>query len=217
MKSAEYFILWSGGKDSYLSYKKALSRGFKITHALSYVEARSKRLIGCFVREEVVREQVAHLGLEFVPVYGSKRKGNFGQRLSETVKKINPAGGVFGDIYQREHRNFLEVLCSKLGIRAIFPLWQMDERVLIAQVMEVSSPMVVCRRVWRVPRRFLGGRVNEELVNFLSNKGMSISGEEGEYQSFVDVCEDFEMKVKVEKTFRRSRYECADLKVEGDR
>ncbi len=157
------------------------------------------------------------MGIEFVPVYGSKRKGNFGQKLWEVIRDIKPAGGIFGDIYQREHRNFLEVLCGRLGIRAVFPLWQMDERVLIAQILEVSSPMVICRKVRKVPSKFLGGRVNEELVNFLSSRGMSISGEEGEYQSFVDICEDFEMKVKVDRTFRRSRYECADLTVEGYR
>jgi len=98
------FILWSGGKDSYLSYKKALSRGFKPTLALSYVELRSKRLIGCHVKESLIRGQVSRLGLKFVPVYGSKRRGNFRDKLIEVLREIRPQAGVFGDIYQKEHR-----------------------------------------------------------------------------------------------------------------
>ena len=208
------FILWSGGKDSYLSYKKAVSRGLRPTVALSYVELRSRRLIGCHLRESLIREQVSLLGLRFVPVYGSKRRGNFREKLIEVLREIRPQAGVFGDIYQKEHRLFLEGACSELGIRAVFPLWYMDEDVLIEEALRLSTPLIVCRRVRKLPSSWLGKELGEELLEYLRSKGLSVSGEDGEYQTFVARCEEFSMKLRYGRRFRKSYYECIDLEVE---
>ncbi len=211
MRKRRTFILWSGGKDSYLSYRKALQRGFSIEYALSYVERRNKRLIGCHLREELVRAQVKKLGMMFLPVYGSKRKGDFLIALREVLSTISVEAGVFGDIYQREHRKMVESLCKGMGVRAVFPLWGMAEEVILSEVLKISRPMIVCRRVRKLPRKFLGKELNADVLNFLREKGMSLSGEEGEYQTFVDRCEDFELEVVPLKTFRKSYYECIDL------
>ncbi|RLJ70052.1 uncharacterized protein (TIGR00290 family) [Hydrogenivirga caldilitoris] len=213
MASGLSFILWSGGKDSYLSYRKAISRGLVVKYALSYVEERSRRLIGCYLRESVIREQVKRLGLEFIPVYGSKRKGDFGKKLLEILSRISPVSGVFGDIYQLEHRMFIERICSELGIRAVFPLWYMDEELLLREVLELSKPFVVCRRVRKLPTKFLGVYLGAELLEFLHSRGYSKSGENGEYQTFVMECKDFKLDLSFGKRFRRSYYECIDMEV----
>ncbi len=207
------FILWSGGKDSYLSFKKATSRGLEVTHAISYVDRRSGRLIGCYLRESLVREQVKSLGLNFVPVYGSKRRGDFIKNLRSTLLKLRPQAGVFGDIHQKEHRALLERVCGEIGVRAVFPLWHVDERVVIREALTVSEPLVVCRRVRKVPPRFLGRVLDNELLSYLDSVGLSLSGEGGEYQTFVATCEEFKLKLNFGRRFRRSYYECIDLEV----
>ncbi len=214
MTGARAFILWSGGKESYLSYKKALLRGLFIKYALSYVEERSGRLIGCHLREDLIREQVKKLGVDFVPVYGDKRKGNFLKSLSETLSLLRVDAGVFGEIFQREHRSMVEGLCRRMGIRAVFPLWGMSEEVVLREVLRISKPIIVCRRVRKVPRRFLGRELDQEVISFLRDRGLSLSGEGGEYQTFVGSCEDFDIKFAPLKTFRRSYYECIDIDVE---
>ncbi|WP_457600952.1 Dph6-related ATP pyrophosphatase [Hydrogenivirga sp.] len=213
MTFANSFILWSGGKDSYLSYRKAVSRGFSIDYALSYVDERSGRLIGCYIRESVIRAQVEALGLEFVPVYGSKRKGNFEESLFSVLRELRPQAGVFGDIYRREHRSLLERVCAPLGIRPVFPLWHMEEEVILSEVLGVASPVVVCRRVRRVPPRFLGRELGQELIDYLRSGGYSVSGENGEYQTFVARCEDFQLELNFIRRFRKSYYECIDIEV----
>ena len=215
MRKLRTFILWSGGKDSYLSYKKASRRGFSIRYALSYVERRTRRLIGCHLREELVKEQAEKLGMEFLPVYGSKRRGDFLRSLKELLTGLSVEAGVFGDVYRREHRNQLEGVCGSLGIRAVFPLWGMAEEVILSEVLQISRPTVVCRRVRKLPRRFLGRELDEEILNFLREQNLSLSGENGEYQTFVGSCEDFELNVSVLKTFRKSYYECIDLVLGG--
>jgi len=98
VRSIPSFILWSGGKESYLSLLKARERGFKVICGLSYVDERSKRLIGCYLKEEVVRRQLEALGIDFFPVYGSKRKGNFREKLVEVLEDLNVEAGIFGDV-----------------------------------------------------------------------------------------------------------------------
>lgn len=210
------FILWSGGKESYLSYKKAFERGFSIDYALSYVETSSKRLIGCYLREDLVREQTGKLGMEFVPVYGSRRKGDFLRSMADVLSVLPVEAGVFGDIYQKEHRRMLEKVCSGLSIRPVFPLWGMDEKVVLNEVLKMSKPLIVCRRIRKLPRRFLGSYLDDEMIDFLEKEGLSVSGEGGEYQTFVVRCEEFDMKVDVLKTFRKSYYECIDLVPGGE-
>lgn len=215
MTGARAFILWSGGKESYLSYKKALLRGLSVKYALSYVEEGSRRLVGCHLREDIVREQLRRLGIEFVPVYGAKRKGNFLESLSKTLSLLRVDAGVFGEIFQREHRNMIEGLCRSAGIRAVFPLWGMSEEVVLSEVLRIAEPIIVCRKIKKLPRKFLGKTLNGEVINFLRERGLSLSGEDGEYQTFVGSCEDFEMELVILKTFRRSYYECIDIAPEG--
>jgi len=213
VRSIPSFILWSGGKESYLSLLKARERGFKVICGLSYVDERSKRLIGCYLKEEVVRRQLEALGIDFFPVYGSKRKGNFREKLVEVLEDLNVEAGIFGDVSLWEHRLFLEGVCDELGIRTVFPLWGMADEVILEEVLKVSKPLIVCRRVRKTPTRILGEYLNWEIVEELQKRGLSISGENGEYQTFVTEGRGFSLKVKKGKRFRRSYYECINLEV----
>lgn len=87
----------------------------------------------------------------------------------------------------------------------------MEEEVILREVLKVSIPTLVCRQVRKLPRKFLGKELNMDVLKFLREKGMSLSGEEGEYQTFVASCEDFDLDVIPLKTFRKSYYECIDL------
>ncbi len=209
------FILWSGGKESYLSLLKARKRGFDVRFALSYVERRTRRLIGCHIREEVIREQVSRIGLEFVPVYGSRRKGDFLKNLRDTLISLEGIeAGVFGDISSIEHRFMVERECRDLGIRPIFPLWWVDELTAVKEAVSVCDPLVICRRIGLVKRRTLGKVLTLDVAKELFDKGLSPSGERGEYQTLVVRGEDFSLKVGWDRTFRRSYYECIDIKLE---
>jgi len=213
VRSLPSFILWSGGKESYLSLLKARKRGFEVIYGLSYVDDRSRRLIGCYLREDVVRKQLSTLEIDFFPIYGSKRKGNFRRGLIEMLKDLEVEAGIFGDVSLWEHRNFLEDVCAQLGIRAVFPLWGMAEEVILAEVLKVSKPLIVCRRVRKTPNHILGKYLSWEIVEGLRKRGLSINGENGEYQTLVTEGRDFSLEVKRGRRFRRSYYECIDLEV----
>lgn len=213
MQTTLSFILWSGGKESYLSLLKARERGFKIICGLSYVDERSRRLVGCYLREDVVRKQLGALEIDFLPVYGSKRKGNFRKRLIDVLKGLKVEVGVFGDVSLWEHRTFLEGVCDELGIRAVFPLWGMADEVILTEVFKVSKPLIICRRVRKTPTRILGRYLSWEIVEELRRRGLSMGGENGEYQTFVTEGKGFSLKIKKGRKFRRSYYECIDLEV----
>jgi len=110
-------------------------------------------------------------------------------------------------------RLFLEGVCSELGARAVFPLWQMDEEVLLREALRLSTPLIVCRRVRKLPPSFLGAELGKEIVDYMLSRGLSPSGEEGEYQTFVFRCEEFSMSLRLGRRFRKSYYECIDLEV----
>ena len=206
------FILWSGGKESYVSLIKARQRGFRVSYALSYVEERTRRLIGCHLREEIISYQLSKVGIRFVPVYGSKRKGNFIPRLREVLIGLGDLeAGIFGDVRNKDHRNLLEKVCRDLGIRPVFPLWGVDERWVVREALSLSVPILVCRRVRILKRSLLGKPLSLDIAEDLLGKGLSPAGENGEYQTFVVKGRDFSLDIKIGRTFRRSYYECIDI------
>lgn len=216
-KEVTSFILWSGGKESYLSLLRARDQGLEVKYALSYIERRNRRLIGCYLREETIRRQVRTLGLEFVPVYGSRRKGDFEERLVEVLESLKDVeAGVFGDIRHTDHRRLLERVSRKVNIKPLFPLWGLEEDLILKEVLEVSRPLVVCRRVKVVPPKFLGGFLSEDLISYLKRSGRSITGEDGEYQTLVVEGKDISLSYSLGRRFRRSYYECVDVEVKDE-
>ena len=207
------FILWSGGKESYLSYKEALKEGLKPEFAVSYVDQKSKRLLGCHVREEAVKKQAEKLRLKFVPVYVSKRKGNVLENLEKTLKNLKVSSGIFGIVSDTDNREKLENVMRKLKIDSVFPLWNKNPEEVSQKVINFTKSLIVCRKLKAVPKRFLGKYFNPEFINFLKESKLSLLGENGEFQTFVVSCEEFSLNVKILKTFRRSLYECIDFEV----
>ncbi len=207
------FILWSGGKESFLSLIKAKERGFNVKYALSYVEEENKRLLGCALREEVIRKQVKLLEMKFIPIYGSKRKGNFLKELFNVIKGLDTGAGIFGIVNDFTYRNMFENVCRRADIKAIFPLWYYSHEVIVKEALRSFTSIVICRKKKLIPKKFLGKPLDGNIMDFLRSKKLSVSGENGEYQTLVVEWEDKKLEYELGKRFQSSIYECVDVSI----
>jgi len=93
---------------------------------------------------------------------------------------------VFGDIYLQEHRDWVERVCDKLGIRAIEPLWGMKpESVFIDFLKAGFNAVIVCVNPKFVDRRWVGRQLDMDFLNYLKENEIDPCGENGEYHTLV--------------------------------
>ncbi len=198
-------ILWSGGKDSYLSLKLARSRGFEVKTALSYINQYSKRLLTSYIKERVVQKQAESLGLNFLPVYCSKRKNNILDRLEERLKELDINYLITGNVEDREFKFILERLCKPLDIRVVNPLWFYSPEVILERLKR-DKALIVCSKV----KALVGRLLDAETIGYLRDKGLSLTGEGGLYQSFIATSENYKLSKKL---LKRGFYRCVEVEI----
>jgi diphthine-ammonia ligase len=105
------------------------------------------------------------------------------------VQNLLPSGFkgmVFGDIYLQEHKDWVERVCSELGIEAIEPLWGKDtEEVLCSFIEKGFEAVIVSAQSELIEEDWVGKRVNRSFLNYLKRKNLNVCGENGEYHTLV--------------------------------
>jgi len=105
------------------------------------------------------------------------------------VQNLLPAGVegmVFGDIYLQEHKDWVERVCSELGIRAIEPLWgESTEEILSSFLDNGFQAVIVSAKSDLIDRDWIGRRVDNALLDYLKRKNIDVCGENGEYHTLV--------------------------------
>ena len=185
----EWFVSWSGGKDSCLAYWRARQKGLNVRYALT---AHERGNIGAHgVPLAVVEKQVESMGLELVAFDSDwdEYEANFKHVVSDLVRR-GVAGGVFGDIDLQAHRDWIERVCADAGALAEFPLWGGTHKDLLrewaalgfrAVITAVDSSMIDTRWLGMV----LDRRTAERLIMVSEQEGFSPAGESGEYHTLV--------------------------------
>lgn len=177
-----YSASWSGGKDSCLACYNAIRKGIGISHLIHF--ERENNLHG--VSAELIRLQAELAGIPIV----QRRivSDDFESEFKETVNGIgNIQGMVFGDIYLKEHRSWIERVCREIGVEALLPIWGIDtEKIMIDLIDEGFDAVVVSGRQEIIDKEWIGHKVDTDFMDYLkSRQGVDICGENGEYHTFV--------------------------------
>ena len=202
------FVSWSGGKDAALSYYRAMG-DFQVTHLLNMVaeDGRISRSHG--IRTDVLRLQGEAMSLPVVQVRSSWEtyEAEFKNALSG-LKGRGVEVGIFGDIDLEEHREWVGRVSRESGMEAVLPLWGEKKRAnLIEELIEAGfEAVVVASRKDLLGPEWLGRRIDHDFVRDISKiKGVDISGENGEYHTFVVSGPIFKKRINIlksEKTIR---------------
>lgn len=125
-------------------------------------------------------------------VSGSHYEEQFLDALMELkAKGVN--GVVFGDIDVQQNRQWAENVCRKAGLESHFPLWNIDQKRILTDFLDLGFKAVVVA----LDSRFLsesdvGHRIDRNWLDHLSvlnsrgkNPQTTYCGENGEYHTFV--------------------------------
>lgn len=183
-----YALASSGGKDSTLALHRAVTRGLRVTHLLSVVDAESGRVPYHGLRREMLGAQAEALGLELVQEEAGP--DGFEEALTRGLGRLvddGVRGVVFGNIHLEEIREWYEERVTGRGLEHVEPLWQGDPARLAREFVHFGyRGRVISVNLEDGDPEWLGRDVDDGLLaEIASRPDTDPCGERGEYHSFV--------------------------------
>ena len=182
---------WSGGKDSAMAlHEFACGGAFRIASLLTTVSEAYDRISMHGVRRVLLERQAAALGLPLhvIPLaqcctneeYESKMAAALAHFRKDGIRRV-----AFGDIFLADLRAYRECNLERVGMSALFPIWQRDTRELAVTFLELGFlAIVVCVDSKKLDASFAGRLFD---TAFLSELPATVDpcGENGEFHTFV--------------------------------
>jgi uncharacterized protein (TIGR00290 family) len=184
-------LSWSGGKESALAlHKLAKSENCEIAALLTTVTREYDRTSMHGVRRSLLERQAESLGFALEKVFISKNTSNeeYESKMRGVLAKYLTAGVssvVFGDVFLEDVRKYREDNLSKIGMKAIFPLWKRDTNELAHTFIDLGFEAVIsCVDSNVLDKKFVGRIFDEQFLSELPST-VDPCGENGEFHSFV--------------------------------
>jgi uncharacterized protein (TIGR00290 family) len=191
MSRPKALVSWSSGKDSAFALHEARAAGrLEVVGLLTTVTTAFHRVAMHGVREELLLRQVAATGLLCrmvgIPspcsneIYEQAMTGALLAAAAEGVTHV-----VFGDLFLEDIRAYRVAMLSKLGLTAVFPLWQRDTRELARDMIAAGlRAAITCVDPRQLDRSFAGRDFDQALLADLP-AAVDPCGERGEFHTFV--------------------------------
>ncbi|BAB60172.1 hypothetical protein [Thermoplasma volcanium GSS1] len=174
----------SGGKDSFLSAVIAIEQGLELEKAL-IVKPSEYSYMFHFPNVLYATETASLLDLEYEFV----DEAHFERKISELAGEgLNAI--VSGAIASEYQKTRIERLCTANKIVSFTPLWKIDQERIIREIINAGiRAMIVSVSAEGLGEQDLGKEINlpylDHLKSLEKRYGINISGEGGEYESFV--------------------------------
>ncbi len=182
---------WSGGKDGALAlYELAKTQKYQIAALLTTIAWDYDRISMHGVRRVLLEQQAESLGFALEKVFISKNSSNeeYESKMRQVLVKYLTAGVrsvAFGDVFLEDVRKHRENNLSKLGMKAILPIWQRDTTELAHTFINLGFKAVItCVDSNVLDKTFIGRAFDEQLLSKLPST-VDPCGENGEFHSFV--------------------------------
>jgi uncharacterized protein (TIGR00290 family) len=182
---------WSGGKDSTLALHRVLAEKlFDVKYLLTTLSAQYQRISMHGVREELLEQQAASIGIPLKKIYleenASMESYNaIMQNAMLELKKEHIEHAIFGDIFLEDLKTYREEQLKQVGFTAHFPLWQQNSKELLNEFIQLGyKTILVCVNEKYLSSAFAGRIIDEQFMYDLP-ANVDPCGENGEFHSFV--------------------------------
>ncbi|WP_187261980.1 Dph6-related ATP pyrophosphatase [Pontibacter beigongshangensis] len=182
---------WSGGKDSALClHRTQQDSTYIIDRLLTTLSNATRRITMHGVRQELLEQQALQIGLPLQQMLLPDNTGMeaYNHLMATTMQQLQQEGishAIFGDINLQDLRDYREQQLAKVGLKAVFPLWEQPTDELVREFIALGFKAVVVSVNARLLNASFAGRLLDE--SFLDDlpAGVDPCGENGEFHSFV--------------------------------
>ncbi|MBW8000837.1 MAG: diphthine--ammonia ligase [Planctomycetes bacterium] len=211
---------WSSGKDSALAlYEIQKDDRYEVVSLLTTITKDYDRISMHGIQRVLLEEQARSLGIELEKVYISKDDGNedYESKMEEVLTRYKGegvGGVVFGDIFLEDLRKHREDNLARVGMRGIFPIWEVDTGELSERFVDLGfKAIITCVDSEVMDKKFAGRDFDSELLAELP-ENIDPCGENGEFHSFVHDGPNFSKPIshtKGEVVLRENRFCFCDI------
>lgn len=185
------FFNWSGGKDSALAlYHAQKNNDYSIEKLLTNINGKHRRISMHGVREELLELQAEAIGLPLQKIILPEQPSmqEYEKQMKENMDVLKKEGfthALFGDIFLEDLKKYREEQLSKVGMKAVFPLWKRDTKELLHEFIDLGfKTILVCTKAEVLPYEFAGRIIDRDFLKDLPSN-VDACGENGEFHSFV--------------------------------
>jgi uncharacterized protein (TIGR00290 family) len=213
------WLAWSTGKDSaWALHTVRKTREVNVVALLTTINKDYARVAMHAVRERLLEMQAAAVDLPLVrvPVPAHCRNEDYEQAMTSAMEHARAEGVfhiVFGDLFLEDIRAYREKNLAACGMKAVFPLWRKDTRLLANEMIRDGlSAYITCVDPAKLDRTFAGRLFDAKLLGELPRE-VDPCGENGEFHSFACAGPMFRrhVPVKVGEIVERDGFVFADL------
>lgn len=221
--SRRTLLSWSSGKDSaWALHLLRRDASVEVVGLFTTVNAAHRRVAMHAVRLELLHQQAAAAGLPLTVLEIPYPCSNDAyavvmQGFVDAARADGVACMAFGDLFLEDVRRYREEALAASGIEALFPLWQLPTRELLADMLAAGvRAHITCVDPSRLPQAFAGRELSSGLLDELP-AGIDPCGENGEFHTFVSDGPMFARPVPVisGEVVERDGFVFADLLPDG--
>ena len=189
----DVLLAWSGGKDSALALREVVHDGrYRVAALLTTVTGEYDRISMHGVRRTLLERQAEslRLPLEQVVISPGATNDEYEGKMAATLQALRDRVPgldtvVFGDLFLADIRAYRERMLGRIGMRALFPLWLRDTRVLADEFVRLGyRAVLVCVDADQLAGEFAGREFDAELLRDIPST-VDPCGENGEFHTFV--------------------------------
>ncbi|HHV81761.1 MAG TPA: diphthine--ammonia ligase [bacterium] len=192
------FCSWSGGKDSTLALWHGLKMFGKVDYLFTMFSEDGIHSRAHGLTKELLQRQSSSIGIPLITKSSSweQYENKFLEFLKESV---NGGTGIFGDIDLEGHKEWVENICRAQNVTAVEPLWGRKREEVIKEFLDLGfkAKIISIKKELNI-EKYLGIDLNYNLIEEFKNLGIDISGENGEYHTFVYAGPLFKGEVRFE-------------------
>ncbi len=187
-------VLFSGGKDSCYTIMKAREQNFDIEHLITFIPRSDESWLfhhPCIQWTSLQAEAMDLPILTYnITGQGEEEKDELKRHLGEVKKRFGIDGIAAGAIASQYQKKRIEETARYLGMECFTPLWGLDPlQLLHDQLMSGLNPVIVAVAALGLGQKWLGRKLDQEAIKELillrDKYGVNLSGEGGEYETFV--------------------------------
>jgi asparagine synthase (glutamine-hydrolysing) len=197
--------LISGGKDSWYSYYVMFQRGIAIPVVVTFIPKNPESYMLQHPMVDKAPEQIRNMKnppKHYVfEVSGRKEEEieEMKKHLERIVKKEKIEGIISGAILSEYQKQRIDFICEKLGIISYAPLWHKSQDALMREiVLEAGFEFLIADTCAEGIEKWKGQKITvntfEDFIKSLKKAQANISGEGGEYETFVTKTPFFEIQ-----------------------
>ena len=198
-------MFWSGGKDSALAlFELNQNPNYEVIGLITTLDREKNRVPFHGIPDVLILEQAKLLKLPLQRIFLSHNATNeeYIKQVSMILSMYAKRGiktVAFGDINLKDVREFKEKIISDLGMKALFPLWGMETKAVVAKFFQTGHKALVTSVLKeKLGYNHLACEFNQEYLDRLP-EGIDHAGENGEFHTFVTFGPTFKMRVAFSK------------------